>query len=573
MIGLPDDNKKRSKKYGIGAIAAVLVVALLFCTNLFSYIRIAITSSESDVCPIIDIYRPKSFYKDNSTVHDIIFGKKFRKESAEKMTKAVQVDTQIYDDPPAVDDDPEYWKKFIKFHEYLEETFPTVYENLEVTKVNTYGLVFYWKGTNPDLKPLMLAAHQDVVPVQEDTVGDWTYPPFSGHFDGENLYGRGSVDCKNVLVSIMETFELLLSKNFTPERGVIAAFGMDEEVSGWHGAESIAHYLEKRFGKNSIYGIIDEGAGIATSPFTGGLVAMIGTGEKGYVDVDVFLTTPGGHSSMPPDYTSIGIVSELAYAIEQDPFKPLLSEKNPTLGLLQCSAAHDHQGNLPKLLKKSILRAGYDKVANSIVVKALAKHIASRYLIQTSQAMDIIKGGEKNNALPESVRLLVNHRVAIETEIDEVLKQFTDRVIRVAKKHDIGLIAFGEELLEPTAKGSFVLKVSGKITNTAPVTPKEDTLWNFIGGVTRHIFEDYVFTDLKDPIVVAPSIMTGNTDTRHYWNLTDHIYRYSPMHYEDPIKDTKIHSVDEHLLYDNHLHMIAFFYEFIQSIQEHNSDA
>ena len=35
-------------------------------------------------------------------------------------------------------------------------------------------------------------AHQDVVPVPRITVGDWKYPPWSGHYDGERIWGRGT---------------------------------------------------------------------------------------------------------------------------------------------------------------------------------------------------------------------------------------------------------------------------------------------------------------------------------------------------------------------------------------------
>lgn len=56
---------------------------------------------------------------------------------------------------------------------------------MEVTKVNTYGLVFKLEGSDSSLKPLLLMGHQDVVPVNRETVSEWVHPPFSGHFDGK----------------------------------------------------------------------------------------------------------------------------------------------------------------------------------------------------------------------------------------------------------------------------------------------------------------------------------------------------------------------------------------------------
>lgn len=52
------------------------------------------------------------------------------------------------------------WKKFQAFHDYLEKAFPRTHAKLGLTKVNTYGLVFEWKGSDPSLKPVLLMGHQ-----------------------------------------------------------------------------------------------------------------------------------------------------------------------------------------------------------------------------------------------------------------------------------------------------------------------------------------------------------------------------------------------------------------------------
>lgn len=547
--------------------AAAAVGALLLFTNLGAWLRLVLSSDSGEgICPIVDLYRPLLFYKDNSTVLKILQDELFKQKSVKKLQGAVKVDTQVYDNPPDVDEDPEYWVKFVKFHEYLKNTFPTVFEKLDVHKVNTYGLVLHWKGLDADLKPLMLTAHQDTVPVQKQTLNKWTYPPFEGHFDGEWLYGRGSSDCKNLLVSLMETLELLVDSKFSPKRGIIVALGMDEEVSGWKGANAIARFLEEKFGRDSMYAIIDEGSGVTEIPETGRIIAIAGTGEKGYVDVNVELTTPGGHSSVPPDHTSIGLMSQLAVLIEQDPFSPIFSPKNPAFHQTQCAAVHDG-GKMPKLLRKSILRAGYDKLANSYVVKKLAENPVNKYLFQTSQALDIVNGGEKNNALPENVRLLANHRVAIESTVGETKEVFIQRVVEVAKKNKLGVTAFGEEILPEKGLGSFILTTDGKATETAPVTPIGDDVWKYLGGVTRHIYEDFVFPD-SEPVIFSPGIMTGNTDTRHYWNLTSHIFRYSPVFSKDVMKESHIHSVDEKIRFSSHLHLVAFFHQYILAVNK-----
>lgn len=568
MIGLPIDSEPRQKKAGAAALTALVLFVILFGTNLFGSLRIWAMPSRTDgICPLPVTQRPKAFAADNSTVLAILHDPEYRNLSVNYLSKAVQVDTQVFDSPPLVKDDPEYWAKFAKFHRYLEATFPRVYKHLEVVKVNTYGLVFYWKGSHAALKPVMLTAHQDVVPVQKETLHQWAYPPFEGHYDGTYVYGRGAGDCKNVLVLIMESLDLLLQQKFQPKRGIVVALGFDEEVSGFHGAQELGKYLLDRFGPDGIFAIVDEGSTLTYDATTGRVVAPVGTGEKGYVDIDVGLTTPGGHSSVPPEHTSIGIMGELAYIIEKDPYSPIFTEKNPVFGYMQCIAVHAGD-RLPRSFRKSILRSGFDKLANSRVVEALVRNRATQYLIGTSQAEDIVRGGEKNNALPESTHLLVNHRVAIESDVQLVMDHFAARVVELAKKHGLGVDAWGKEVLAAGHSGKFEVTIPAPKLESAPVSPPEGKSWELLAGVTRHVYEDLVFPDSKEPVIVAPAIMTGNTDTRHYWPLTKNIYRFTPLLYKDVMAETHIHSVDERQDMDNHLRVVAFFYQYLQAASD-----
>ncbi|KAG2153818.1 hypothetical protein DEU56DRAFT_907297 [Suillus clintonianus] len=66
------------------------------------------------------------------------------------------------------------WEIFNDFHTYIEQCFPKVHATLQKTKVATYALVYHWQGTDTSLKPLLLAAHMDVVPINAATESDWT---------------------------------------------------------------------------------------------------------------------------------------------------------------------------------------------------------------------------------------------------------------------------------------------------------------------------------------------------------------------------------------------------------------
>ena len=226
-------------------------------------------------------------------------------DAVSRWSDAVKIPTVVYDDMGVVGEDPR-WEIFYEFSAYLEKTYPALHANLKLEKVNTHGLLYTWQGSDLSLKPLVLMAHQDVVPVPESTVDAWTHPPFSGYYDGKHVWGRGAFDCKNQLLAVFEAVELLLQANFTPARTILLSFGFDEEISGYHGAQSLAAAILERYGPDSIAVIVDEGT--VTSKPWGLTVAAPGVAEKGYTDVKITVRTPGGHSSIPPDHTSIGII-------------------------------------------------------------------------------------------------------------------------------------------------------------------------------------------------------------------------------------------------------------------------
>lgn len=97
-------------------------------------------------------------------------------ERAERLSKAIQVETVSYDTD---DEDNEVdYDKFDELHELLEESYPLVHEHLERYVVNKYSRIYHWKGSDESQAPYMLYAHLDVVPTPE--IKSWTHDPFEG---------------------------------------------------------------------------------------------------------------------------------------------------------------------------------------------------------------------------------------------------------------------------------------------------------------------------------------------------------------------------------------------------------
>lgn len=255
---------------------------------------------------------------------------------------------------------------------------------MSLTKVNRLGLVFTMDGSDPSLRPIMLTAHQDVVPVADAST--WKHAPFSGHFDGTMLWGRGAYDDKNSLTALLSALETLLAATlWTPRRAIVLALGFDEETSGLRGAGTIAAHLEARFGRDSMALLLDEGsAGLERA---GDVVfALPSVLEKGHVDVLYELHVNGGHSSTPFPHTGIGIVAEIVAALENSPYAPAILPGSPLHHSYVCKARYAPEAN-PAVT--ALVRNGS--------LDALARLLAAvdrptNFRLQTSQAVDMIAG-------------------------------------------------------------------------------------------------------------------------------------------------------------------------------------
>lgn len=186
----------------------------------------------------------------------------YRQDSAIRMSKAIRVNTTVTDSLRHVDSRKRAWDFMDEFAHLLRHEFPRARHHLQIDKIAKHGLVYTWRGSNPNLKPTVLVAHQDVVAVNEEDLGAWKYPPFDGYWDGKYVWGRGATDCKNTLIASLEAVEELVKAGFKPKRTVILANGFDEEIDGHQGAGNIVQFLLDEYGYGGIAAVVDEGPGI-----------------------------------------------------------------------------------------------------------------------------------------------------------------------------------------------------------------------------------------------------------------------------------------------------------------------
>ncbi|MCX8124535.1 MAG: M20 family peptidase [Spirochaetes bacterium] len=419
--------------------------------------------------------------------------------AAQHLSEAIQIQTISNQDKSKTD-----FKTFEQFHKFLAKTYPGVHKKLKKEVVAGYSLLYTWKGSDPSLKPMLLMAHQDVVPVEELTKDQWKYPGFSGTVADGYVWGRGALDIKNQLIAIMEAVEFLVARGFAPKRTIYLAFGHDEEVGG-EGAKAIAKLLNNR--NVTLEYVIDEGGAIMEGMLPGieSPIALVGIAEKGYLTVKLTVKGEGGHSSMPPHHTALGVLAKALVNVENNPFPKNFD--SPARQMFEYVAPH----------MKFPLRILF---ANMWCFKPLLKwqfekSESTNAMIRTTAAVTMAGASEKENVLPTQAWAMINCRILPGETMDTT-------------------IGYLKKVIDNDA---VVIEAMPWSNNPSPVSDIHQGSFTSIATIARQINPD---------VIVAPYLVLGATDSRHFNALTNQIYRFSPvkMNAED-LK--RIHGINERI--------------------------
>ena len=107
--------------------------------------------------------------------------------SVARLSQAIRIRTVSYENADDIDAE-----QFSPFHRFLEDAYPTVHRILERVVVNDLSLLYTWQVADPDLAPILLMGHQDVVPVDSETEDKWNHGAFSGEIADRFVWGRGA---------------------------------------------------------------------------------------------------------------------------------------------------------------------------------------------------------------------------------------------------------------------------------------------------------------------------------------------------------------------------------------------
>ena len=399
-----------------------------------------------------------------------------------------------YEDKSKID-----FTEYQKYIDKVKELYPLVFERCEFTQTKEYAIKLKLKGQSSD-NPTVLMAHYDVVPVTEG----WKHDPFLGEVVDGSLYGRGTFDTKCTMACALSALEVALKDNYIPKNDLYLCFGSNEEVYG-DSQVKIIEEMKKEGIKPSL--VLDEGGGIMNNAFPGvkGDVAFLAVVEKGMVNVKLTLDSNGGHSSTPRKNGPVVRLAKAITKLEKNPMKP---EYTKTVKELLNVMGRNCIFPMKLVFANMWLFAP--------LVKVLFTKLSSdtRALVSTTFAFTTINGGNQTNIIPNHVEANVNVRIAPFHTLDQVI----DHIKKVIDDEDI--------------------KIS---TSNINKTYKECSFTsNGYNTIKDTVIETYPNT------IIAPFVMFGGTDGRHYNEISDCVIRFSPMKVTNEER-AGMHGLDEKL--------------------------
>lgn len=413
--------------------------------------------------------------------------------------------------------------QFELLHAHLQKRYPKLHAALKREVVGGLSLLYTWPGGDAAAKPILLMAHQDVVPIAPGTEKDWQAEPFGGTIKDGFVWGRGSWDNKANLIAQMEAVEMLVASGFKPRRTIYLAFGADEEVGGLRGAKVIAAAMAERNIRLDF--VVDEGLLITEGVLPGVAkpVALIGIAEKGYLSLALAVPAVPGHSSAPPP-PGTSAIAMMSAALQRIDDRQLPASITGVAQQMFDTVAPETSG-FGRIALSNLWLFG------PLVQRQLEAGASTNAMLRTTTALTMVNAGNKENVLPGRAEATVNFRLLPGDSLASVQQHV---------KQAIGDERFKIDALPGAAEPS-------------KVAPTTSASYKLIERTVRELFPG---------TIVAPGLLIGGTDSRYFGEVSDHVYKFSPVRAR--VEDlSRFHGTNERITTGNLAEMIRFYHRLL----------
>jgi acetylornithine deacetylase/succinyl-diaminopimelate desuccinylase-like protein len=358
------------------------------------------------------------------------------------------------------------------------------------------NVVARWGGASAGSQsPLLLHGHLDVVPANAE---DWRVHPFSGEIQDGMVWGRGAVDMKDFDAMLLSTVRARARAGVLPDRPLVLCFTADEEAGGTRGAGPLVDRRPELL--EGCQEAVGEVGGFSTT-VRGRRLYLIEAAEKGMAWMRMTAKGNAGHGSMVHPDNAVTALTAAVARIGQHTWPVRLT---PTMQVLLAAVAE---------------LAGTEATPEN--AESLIEEFgpASRMLgavIRNTVNPTMLQAGYKVNVVPGEATAHLDGRFLPGYE-DEFLATLA-------------------ELAGPDVRIEHLTKMSGL------ETPYEGALAE---AMTASILEE-------DPdAVVAPYLMSGGTDAKHWERLGIRSFGFAPLRLPEDLDFTALfHGVDERVPVD-----------------------
>lgn len=359
------------------------------------------------------------------------------------------------------------------------------------------NLVVRYNSKSAVREPLLMMAHMDVV---EALPEDWNYSPFKMTEDEGYYYGRGVIDNKAGVATLISNLIRLRNEGFEPDRDLIVLLTADEESTGYAVRWLLDEHRElvdAEFALNT-----DGGPLLLVNGKPAAL--MLQTGEKIYASFTLEATDPGGHSSRPQRDSAISRLARTLVDLEAYEFPIDLNETTEAFFRSWSVVAPEDAPIFAQVLSQDPDPALLDKLLDEHYYNAIAR---------TTCVATQLSGGHAENALPQTARAVVNCRYLPQSDVATV----------------VGVL---QNIASP-----YGVTVSGIQPPThSPPSPLNPKIVEPISTLARSIWPD---------IAIIPEMSTGATDGAFVRNAGIPVYTVSAIA-NDP-NDLRAHGQDERI--------------------------
>ena len=401
-----------------------------------------------------------------------------RDAAVSALQQLVRCKTISYNDKSLEDD-----AEFQKLIDLLPTLYPKVFEACTLTQLPDRALLFRWPGKASD-KPAVMMAHYDVVPVDE---AKWDKPPFEGIIEDGVLWGRGTLDTKATFNGALFAANHLIGEGFVPEQDVYLAFSGGEEVNG-KGAVNIVDYFVDQGITPAL--VLDEGGAVVENVFPGlkKPCGLIGIAEKGMMNVRYSVASSGGHASAPLPKTPITTLAKACRNVVEHPFKMQLTK--PAAEMFDTLARES-----TFVYKLIFANLWCFKPILDMLCKGSGGDMNA--LVRTTTAFTQASGSNARNVIPTEASLVSNMRL---NPADSVASA-TAYLQKVVGDPDVQI-----EVLE-----SF---------EPSPISETDCESYYKVADAVAETWRG---------CVVTPYLMVQCSDSRHYRDISRHVYKFSAM--------------------------------------------